>query len=137
MTEPSNINKPLPGYGWFLTYFNWLIFRECPGARTRLVPWLNRELNALLYENTQLVMHLVDIIMDLLLRHHICSRTFRNLLFEYLDIKTDHFIHEFYSFMRSPFDMIGYDRYVSYSERSRSPPYVVTLPGKHKVLYLR
>lgn len=96
------------------------------------MPWLNRELNALLYENTQLVMHLVDIIMDLLLRHHICSRTFRNLLYEYLDNKTDHFIHEFYNFMRSPFDMIGYDRYVTYSERPRSPPFVVTLPGKHR-----
>ncbi|KAJ8977023.1 hypothetical protein NQ317_013472 [Molorchus minor] len=65
-------------------------FRSCPGARTRLVPWLNRELNALLYENTQLVMRLVDIIMDHLLRHHICSRTFRNLLYDlpapYIDV---------------------------------------------------
>ncbi|KAG5894943.1 hypothetical protein JTB14_023292 [Gonioctena quinquepunctata] len=103
-------------------------FRDCPGARTRLVPWLNRELNALLYENTQLVMWLVDIIMDHLLIHHICSRTFRNLLYEYLDNKTDHFIHEFYNFMRSPFDMIGYDRNVIYTERPQSPPpYVVML----------
>ncbi|CAH1116788.1 unnamed protein product [Phaedon cochleariae] len=103
-------------------------FQDCPGARTRLVPWLNRELNALLYENTQLVMRLVDVIMDHLLRNHICSRTFRNLLFDYLDNKTDHFIHEFYNFMRSPFDMIGYDRNVIYSERPQSPlPHVVTL----------
>ncbi|KAJ8952867.1 hypothetical protein NQ314_007473 [Rhamnusium bicolor] len=100
-------------------------FRSCPGARTRLVPWLNRELNALLYENTQLVMRLVDIIMDHLLRHHICSSTFRNLLYEYLDNKTDHFVHEFYNFMRSPFDMIGYDRHIIYTERPHSPaPYI-------------
>ncbi|KAJ8925565.1 hypothetical protein NQ315_009405 [Exocentrus adspersus] len=100
-------------------------FRSCPGARTRLVPWLNRELNALLYENTQLVMRLVDIIMDHLLRHHICSRTFRNLLYQYLDNKTDHFVHEFYNFMRSPFDMIGYDANIIYTERPRSPaPYI-------------
>jgi hypothetical protein len=96
-------------------------FRNNPAARTRLVPWLNRELNALLYENTQQVMHLVDIIMDHLLRHHICSYMFRSLLYEYLSNKTDHFIHEFYNFMRSPFDMIGYDRHVIYTERRPSP----------------
>lgn len=62
-------------------------------------------------------MHLVDLVMEQLLIHHICSRTFRNLLHEYLDIKTDHFVHEFYSFMRSPFDMIGYDRNVIYTNR--------------------
>lgn len=96
-------------------------FRNNPAARQRLTPWLNRELNALLYENTQLVMHLVDFIMEQLLTHHICSRTFRNLLREYLDVKTDHFVHEFYSFMRSPFDMIGYDRGVIYTSRPQSP----------------
>ncbi|XP_056634328.1 E3 ubiquitin-protein ligase Topors-like [Diorhabda sublineata] len=100
-------------------------YSDCPGARTRLVPWLNRELNALLYENTQLVMRLVDVILDHLLRYHICSRTFRNLLYEYLDNKTDHFIHEFYNFMRSPFDMIGYDRQVIYTERPPTP-YIIT-----------
>lgn len=97
-------------------------FRNNPAARTRLVPWLNRELNALLYENTQQVMHLVDIIMDHLLRHHICSYIFRSLLYEYLGNKTDHFIHEFYNFMRSPFDMVGYDRHVIYTERQHTSP---------------
>lgn len=96
-------------------------FRNNPAARQRLVPWLNRELNALLFENTQLIMHLVDLVMEQLLLHHICSRTFRNLLHEYLDMKTDHFVHEFYSFMRSPFDMIGYDRNVIYANRPQSP----------------
>lgn len=96
-------------------------FRNYPGARTRLAPWLNRELNALLYENTPLIMHLVDQIMEWLLRHHICSRAFRNFLAEYLGQKTDHFVHEFYNFMRSPFDMIGYDRHIVYTERPRSP----------------
>ncbi|XP_008195988.1 E3 ubiquitin-protein ligase Topors isoform X2 [Tribolium castaneum] len=98
-------------------------YRHNPAARTRLVPWLNRELNALLYENTQQVMHLVDIIMDHLLRHHICSYMFRSLLYDYLGNKTDHFIHEFYNFMRSPFDMVGYDRHVIYTERQHSSPF--------------
>nr|CAH7742231.1 unnamed protein product [Callosobruchus chinensis] len=103
-------------------------FRDCPGARTRLVPWLNRELNALLFEDTRLVMHLVDVILDHLPRHHICGRIFRNLLVVYLDNKTDHFIHEFYNFMRSPFDMVGYDRHVVYTDAPRSPPPYVLLP---------
>ncbi|XP_019753287.1 uncharacterized protein LOC109532721 isoform X2 [Dendroctonus ponderosae] len=98
-----------------------VFFRNNPGARQRLVPWLNRELNAILFENTQLIMHLVDLIMERLLSYHICSRAFRNLLREYLDSKTDQFVHEFYSFMRSPFDMIGYDRNVMYSSRPQSP----------------
>ncbi|XP_030760075.1 E3 ubiquitin-protein ligase Topors-like [Sitophilus oryzae] len=96
-------------------------FRNNPAARQRLVPWLNRELNALLYENTQLIMHVVDLILDHLLRYHICSRTFRNLLRDYLDTKTDHFIHEFYNFMRSPYDMFGYDRSIIYTSRPTSP----------------
>ncbi|XP_050499742.1 E3 ubiquitin-protein ligase Topors-like isoform X4 [Diabrotica virgifera virgifera] len=103
-------------------------FRQAPLTRNRLVPWLNRELNALLYDNTQLVMRLVDTILDMLLQRHICSRTFRNVLLEHLNIRTDHFIHEFFSFMKSRFDMIGYDRQVIYSERPLSPLSVVTLP---------
>lgn len=100
-------------------------FRNYPSARQRLVPWLNRELNALLYENTMLVMYLVDRIMDYLLRHHICSRSFRLFLSGYLGYKAEHFVHEFYNFMRSPFDMIGYDRHIIYTTRPRSPtPYI-------------
>ncbi|KAF5307184.1 hypothetical protein FQR65_LT00700 [Abscondita terminalis] len=103
-------------------------FRENPAARNRLVPWLNRELNALLSENTQQVMHLVDIIMDYLTRWHIRSRSFKRLLENYLTNKTDHFIHEFYNFMRSPYDMIGYDRHVIYSDRPHSPTYLISDP---------
>ncbi|KAL3287932.1 hypothetical protein HHI36_002388 [Cryptolaemus montrouzieri] len=100
-------------------------FQVNPASRTRLAPWLNRELNALLHENTQDVMQLVDTIMDYLLRYHICSRSFRNLLQTYLGDATDHFVHEFYNFMRSPFDMIGYDRNVVYVERPSSPPLLI------------
>ncbi|XP_044745717.1 E3 ubiquitin-protein ligase Topors-like [Coccinella septempunctata] len=96
-------------------------FRANPASRGRLVPWLNRELNALLRENTQQVMELVDRIMDYLLRYHICSGPFRNLLRSALGNRTDHFVHEFYNFMRSPFDMVGYDRHVNYYERPTTP----------------
>lgn len=96
-------------------------FRSNPEARQRLVPWLNRELNALLYENTQQVMTLVDIIMEYLLTHHIFSIQFHSLLYEYLGTKTNHFIHEFSTFMKSPYDMIAYDRNANYSVRNESP----------------
>lgn len=66
-------------------------------------------------------MHLVDVIMEYLLTCNIRGYAFRNMLLEHLGNKTDHFIHEFYNFMRSPFDMIGYDRCVSYG-RPGSPP---------------
>lgn len=66
-------------------------------------------------------MELVDIIMEYLLNHHIYSAAFRNLLVEYLHEKTDHFIHEFCTFMKSPFDMIGYDRHIVYCDRPQAP----------------
>lgn len=62
-------------------------------------------------------MQLVDTILTHLSTYHIKGRFFRMLLSNYLGSKTSHFIHEFYSFMRSPYDMIGYDRHVLYRER--------------------
>lgn len=93
------------------------LVRLNPAAINRLAPWLNRELNALLEENTQQVMTLVDVILTHLREHHIKGRFFRNLLSQYFGSKTSHFIHEFYNFMQSPFDMIGYDRHVLYTHR--------------------
>jgi hypothetical protein len=36
----------------------------------------------------------------------------------YLRNHCDHFIHEFYNFARSPYDMIGFDENAVYSHRS-------------------
>lgn len=102
------------------------VFRLNPAAINRLVPWLNRELNALLEENTQQVMTLVDVILTHLREHHIRGRFFRNLLTEYFGAKTVHFIHEFYNFMKSTYDMIGYDRHVFYTRRPPIPIEIIT-----------
>lgn len=59
--------------------------------------------------------------MDHLTRWHIRSRSFKILLQPHLDTKTDHFIHEFSNFMKSPYDMITYDRHIIYTERPLSP----------------
>lgn len=37
----------------------------------------------------------------------------------YLFDKTDHFVHEFYNFAISPYDIVGYDRNVDYSSREQ------------------
>lgn len=71
-------------------------------------------------------MHIVDVIMAYLLTHHIHSRAFRSFLVEHLGDRTDHFIHEFHTFMKSPYDMIGYDRQVAYSYGSQLSDVVVS-----------
>ncbi|KAK9710994.1 Zinc finger, C3HC4 type (RING finger) [Popillia japonica] len=101
-------------------------YRENPAAINRLVPWLNRELNALLEENTQQVMLLVDIILGHLNRHYIRGFFFKNLLREYLGSRTEHFIYELYNFMKSPYDMVGYDRRAIYYPHSS---FIHTIPS--------
>ncbi|KAF7265351.1 hypothetical protein GWI33_021200 [Rhynchophorus ferrugineus] len=90
-------------------------FRNNPAATQRILQWLYRELTALFRDDTRLISHLEQIIMTNILRHHVCSLTFRNSIRQYLDVRTDHFAHELYNFMRSPYDMYGYDRSVIYT----------------------
>lgn len=54
-----------------------------------------------------------------LCRHDIQSREVREYFLRYLHDKTDHFIHEFYNFAISPYDIVGYDRNVDYSSRAQ------------------
>ena len=60
-----------------------------------------------------------------LCQHDIQSREIREYFLRYLHDKTDHFIHEFYNFAISPYDIVGYDRNVDYS--SREQPSVATV----------
>lgn len=64
------------------------------------------------------------------MREHLCvhdiqSRDIRDYFLRYLHDKTDHFVHEFYNFAISPYDIVGYDRNVDYS--SRDQPAVTTV----------
>lgn len=98
-------------------------FRECgptfysqnPACTHRLIPWINRELNALQYGHQ--VAFLMELILSLILRFHIQSPEFEELVRPYFLSNTSHFIHEFHSFARSPLDMTEYDRRVTYRER--------------------
>lgn len=79
------------------------------------MPWINRELVALLCGNA----YQIDIIMDFLpllfQRHDIASEGFKEYFQSYCRAQTNHFIHELLNFAKSPYDMIGYDREVQYT----------------------
>lgn len=87
-------------------------YRNNEGAIARLVPWLNRELSVLMHHaTTEQVAVLIDQILAALPLHHILSRyMLREVLQPFLEHESEHFAHEFYNYMRSPLDMIGYDR---------------------------
>lgn len=81
-------------------------FRMNPAQIHRLVPWLNRELSVLLQIETHMAV-VLDIILNLCVRHAIRSDDMRIALFPYLGQNTNHFLHEFYIFASSPYDLIG------------------------------
>jgi E3 ubiquitin-protein ligase Topors len=93
-------------------------FQLNPAMTHRLVPWLNRELNVLL-TNQDHRSYVLDMIIRLITQHHILSRHFRDALQQYTAENTEHFIHEFYQFARSPYDMYGFDENAQYDRRER------------------
>lgn len=91
------------------------------------MPWIRRELSALLQEDSRIT-YVTGVIEELLTRYNIYSREFREHMVPYLQLRTEHFIHEFINFARSPYDMIGYDRIIQYSPyyNSRVEPVVIS-----------
>ncbi|XP_037089806.1 E3 ubiquitin-protein ligase Topors-like [Pollicipes pollicipes] len=96
-------------------------YRNNPACTHRLVPWLNRELNAVLDSPAHLA-HVMEHIMELITRLHILSREFRAHLQPYMSPWTEHFVHELYSYARSPYDMVGYDLHVQYGPGRPASP---------------
>ncbi|XP_042859472.1 E3 ubiquitin-protein ligase Topors-like [Penaeus japonicus] len=91
------------------------LYREQPALTHRLVPWINRELAALL-PSSRIGAVLAEV-MELIERHAINSREFKRALQVHLGRRTNHFIHEFYHFARSPYDMVGHDNASHYLPR--------------------
>lgn len=58
--------------------------------------------------------------MEAVTRHDIRDAAMINLLRPYLPLYVNHFCHELFNFANSPYDMIGYDNHVQYSN-SASP----------------
>ncbi len=98
-------------------------FRNNPAQKHRLVPWLNRELNAILREERgQRSAYVLDLVLNAIESSEIRSAEFHDRLAPYLGNDTEHFQHEFYYFARSVYDMIGFDRHADYTERQRNAP---------------
>lgn len=95
-------------------------FRRNPACSHRLVPWLNRELNVLLDNLEDQVQLLLELILELIQRFEIGGEVFRTHLESFLGRRTDHFVHEFIHFARSPFDMCSYDRHAVYEVNPES-----------------
>ena len=91
-------------------------FSRNPACTHRLVPWLNRELNVILHgdEHTEFILGLI---IDLVQRFDIQSEEFREHIHPFTNRHTELFIHEFFNFARSPYDMVAYDRHAVYDEQ--------------------
>jgi len=95
-----------------------LFFARNPAAVHRLMPWLNRELMALL-RNPADVSFLLEVICSTVQRVDISSETFYDLVAPFLGARTRHFVHEFHTFAQSPFNMEAYDTRVAYERPSQ------------------
>ncbi|XP_046356991.2 serine-rich adhesin for platelets-like [Haliotis rufescens] len=95
-------------------------FASNPATSHRLVPWLNRELNALLYNHEEHVQFVLELIMDLIKRFPIQSEEFFQHVFPFISRHTRHFMHEFESFAKSPFCISSYDQKAIYEQKPES-----------------
>ncbi|CAO1318682.1 unnamed protein product [Diamesa hyperborea] len=93
-------------------------YRANPAQTHRLIPWLNRELVALMPAwNASVIPEILEQMRDYLLDHDIQAESTKNYFLRYLHANTTHFLHEFHNYAVSPYDMVGYDRIVEYNGR--------------------
>lgn len=91
-------------------------FHANPACTHRLIPWLNRELVVLLHDHESRIAFVLELILSLIQRYNILSPEFREHVRPYLLARTEHFIHEFHNFARSPWDMLTYDQRAVYPD---------------------
>lgn len=80
----------------------------------RLVPWLKRELTILYGTHGSLVNIVQHIIMSRITRYDMEDGAIQEELRPFLQGRTEHFLHEFISFAKSPFNMEAYDQHAVY-----------------------
>ncbi|XP_034774157.1 E3 ubiquitin-protein ligase Topors-like [Acipenser ruthenus] len=109
-------------------------FRRNPACLHRLVPWLKRELTVLYGAHGSLVNIVQHIIMTRITRCDMEDQAIQNELKPFLLTRTEHFLHEFISFARAPYNMDAYDQHAvydcpapSYEEGSSSELSVITI----------
>ncbi|XP_061100968.1 topoisomerase I binding, arginine/serine-rich a isoform X2 [Conger conger] len=89
-------------------------YQRNPACLHRLIPWLKRELTVLYGAHGSLVNIVQHIIMSWITRYDMEDQAMQEELRPFLLARTDHFLHEFISFARSPFNMEAYDQHAVY-----------------------
>ncbi|XP_075887929.1 topoisomerase I binding, arginine/serine-rich a [Nelusetta ayraudi] len=89
-------------------------FQRNPACLHRLVPWLKRELSVLYGAHGSLVNIVQHIIMSRITRYDLGDEAIKEELRPFLRGRTDHFLHEFINFAKSPFNMEAYDQRAVY-----------------------
>lgn len=89
-------------------------YRRNPACLHRLVPWLKRELAVLYGAHGSLVNIVQHIIMSRITCYDMEDVAIQEELRPFLQGRTEHFLHEFISFAKSPFNMEAYDQYAVY-----------------------
>ncbi|KFQ21119.1 E3 ubiquitin-protein ligase Topors, partial [Merops nubicus] len=109
-------------------------FRRNPACLHRLVPWLKRELTVLFGAHASLINIVQHLIMSNVTKYDIESPAFADDLKPFLLNRTEHFLHEFISFARCPFNLEAYDQHAnydcpapSYDEGSNSDSSIITI----------
>ncbi|XP_020504075.1 topoisomerase I binding, arginine/serine-rich a [Labrus bergylta] len=89
-------------------------FRRNSACLHRLVPFLKRELIVLYGAHGSLVNIVQHIIMSRITRYDMEDGAIQEELRPFLQARTEHFLHEFISFAKSPFNMEAYDQHAAY-----------------------
>ncbi|XP_020786196.2 topoisomerase I binding, arginine/serine-rich a [Boleophthalmus pectinirostris] len=95
-------------------------YRRNPACLHRLVPWLKRELMVLYGAHGSLVNIVQHIVMSRITRYDVEDGAMLEELRPFLQGCTEHFLHEFISFAKSPFNMEAYDQHAVYDYQGRS-----------------
>ncbi|XP_034044365.1 topoisomerase I binding, arginine/serine-rich a [Thalassophryne amazonica] len=90
-------------------------YRRNPACLHRLIPWLKRELVVLYGAHGSLVNIVQHIIMSRITQCDMEDASFRDELRPFLQGRTDHFLHEFISFAKCPFNVDAYDQNTVYN----------------------
>ncbi|XP_075451775.1 E3 ubiquitin-protein ligase Topors-like [Ascaphus truei] len=88
--------------------------RRNPASLHRLVPWLKRELIVLFGIHGSLINIVQHIIISNVTQYDMESQAFVEELRPFLKYCTDHFLHEFISFARCPYNVKEYDQHAIY-----------------------
>ncbi|KAM4638123.1 E3 ubiquitin-protein ligase Topors isoform 2-T2 [Amazona ochrocephala] len=89
-------------------------FRHNPACLHRLVPWLKRELTVLFGTHASFISIIQHIIMSNVTKYDLESQAFADEVKPFLLDRTEHFLHEFISFARCPFNLEAYDQHANY-----------------------